>query len=86
MGTDHDVAEVVDYLTNRPYDAKAYGVTRMADGSIDPESVREFLPATVLVRVTSGEPDRFFLPNSRSLRYSERYQWRLGDSTESERP
>ena len=51
VGTDHDVADVVAFLTTRPYDAKAYGVTRLADGSIDPESVRTLLPSTVLVRV-----------------------------------
>jgi hypothetical protein len=51
VGTDHDVAEVVDYLETRPVDAKTYGATRLAAGSIDPESVRAFLPETVLVRV-----------------------------------
>ena len=51
VGTDHDVADVVAFLATRPYDAKAYGVTRLADGSIDPESVRALLPSTVLVRV-----------------------------------
>jgi len=54
VGTDRDVTEVVDYLRTRPVDAKAYGVTRLADGSIDPDSVRAFLPATVLVHVDLG--------------------------------
>ncbi len=54
VGSDHDVADVVDYLSTRPTDAKAYGVTRLADGSIDPDSVRTFLPATILVRVDVG--------------------------------
>jgi len=54
VGTDLDVADVVDYLETRPVDAKTYGATRLADGSIDPESVRTFLPETVLVRVDLG--------------------------------
>ena len=54
IGTEDDVKDVVEYLSTRPVDAKAYGVTRLADESIDPESVRQFLPETVLVRVDVG--------------------------------
>ena len=54
IGTEDDVKDVVEYLSTRPVDAKAYGVTRLADESIDPESIRQFLPETVLVRVEVG--------------------------------
>ena len=51
VATDADLDEVVAFLSSRPQDAKAYGVTRLADGSPDPESVRALLPRNVLIHV-----------------------------------
>jgi len=51
VGSEQDLAEVVDFLTSRPRDAKAYGVVALTDGSPDPESVRGLLPGNVIVRV-----------------------------------
>jgi hypothetical protein len=52
VATESDMAEIVDFLSNRPIDAKAHGVALFEDGALDPESVRDVLPTTVLVRVT----------------------------------
>ncbi len=49
--TDADLDQVVDFLTSRPTDAKAYGVVALPDGSLDPESVLALLPRNVLVNV-----------------------------------
>lgn len=51
IGTEDDVTEVVEHLSTRPVDAKAYGVIRLADGSIDPDSVKPSLSGRVLVHV-----------------------------------
>ena len=51
IGTEDDVNEVVEYLSTRPGDARIFGVARLADGSIDPESVKPSLPGRVLVHV-----------------------------------
>ncbi len=51
VGTEHDLDEVVEYLTTRPRDAEAYGIAFRSDGSLDPEDVEALLPMTVLVHV-----------------------------------
>ena len=51
LGTSKDLTEVVDFLTGRPVDAKAYGVALDANGSPSPEEVEALLPQIVLVHV-----------------------------------
>jgi hypothetical protein len=51
VATDADLKEVLDFLTSQPRAAKAYGVVPLPDGSLDPDSVRAFLPRNVLIHV-----------------------------------
>jgi hypothetical protein len=45
------VPYVTDYLAARPYDAKAYGVTRGQDGRPDPEDVAALVSQVVVVTI-----------------------------------
>lgn len=51
VGTEQDLEEVAAFLATRPQDAKAYGVTRLSDGSLDPQDIRAHLPKTVVIHV-----------------------------------
>ena len=51
VGTDQDLDEVAAFLSTRPQDAKAYGVARRSDGSLDPQDIRTHLPRTVVIHV-----------------------------------
>ena len=51
VATEDDLDEVVAFLANRPQDVNAYGVARLADGSLDPESMRVLLPRIVLIHI-----------------------------------